>query len=452
MSKKKEGPGDLWKRIRKFLEPETPQGVAALLGASVTPGVGFGVDVADAIAGIQDKDALRTGIASLGAALPFVSGASIRQLLKQLGRLEDIKDVRKVEDLFQKEAIERAVAKRTREGPNWSSLVDEMEDASVTIGMHPEEYLAYVGRMDYHKPWTPPGFTEPTQFSEVSLGQFENLLDMLRRNERADEVPQLFLKHRKRNVTGAPEGFFDVLGHEGRHRSALAAASGIETIPVQTFFFHDVPSLAGRHGEMRRLPMGIETLLDPKTLYPSRLTQEDWRDVFDIPTSLSRRNIKSLVEEGMPRRISPTLTVDEIVRAEPTLEPRHIKMSVGIDPRSIERQIKRGPLPRVADVYRGPSEREILIDAFPSSLEPSAWNLGIESWFSNINKMKKGDVRELLSQLAKILKDVDADRRFITGRRITGAGPSKRKAVVDLSKVRPPRPYRVGGAVNKEET
>lgn len=74
--------GSLWARLRGFLEPENAGGVAALMGASMVPGVGEALDVADIAAGIQDRDPVRVGIGALAAALPFVSSVGIRGLLK----------------------------------------------------------------------------------------------------------------------------------------------------------------------------------------------------------------------------------------------------------------------------------------------------------------------------------------------------------------------------------
>lgn len=81
----------LWGRIRRFLEPESGKEVAGLIGASMVPGVGSALDLADVAAGIQDRDALRTGIGLLATMLP-VSSSSLRailrnqQVIKRLGK------------------------------------------------------------------------------------------------------------------------------------------------------------------------------------------------------------------------------------------------------------------------------------------------------------------------------------------------------------------------------
>ena len=70
----------LWRRIRRFLEPQTATEVAGLIGTSMVPGVGTALDVADVAAGIQDRDPLRIGIGALAASIPFVSSAMLRSI------------------------------------------------------------------------------------------------------------------------------------------------------------------------------------------------------------------------------------------------------------------------------------------------------------------------------------------------------------------------------------
>ena len=72
------------RRVERFLEPETPTEMAGLLGASMYPGVGEAIDVADFAAGLQDRDLGRMGWAAGGLLMPFMGGASMRALLKRL--------------------------------------------------------------------------------------------------------------------------------------------------------------------------------------------------------------------------------------------------------------------------------------------------------------------------------------------------------------------------------
>ena len=74
-----------WQRIRGLLEPETGRGTAGLLGASLVPGVGEAIDVADFAAGFQDRDPARMAWATGGLLLPFVAGSTLRKVGQRIG-------------------------------------------------------------------------------------------------------------------------------------------------------------------------------------------------------------------------------------------------------------------------------------------------------------------------------------------------------------------------------
>jgi len=75
----------LWKDIRGLLEPETGRGTAGLVGASLLPGVGEAIDVADFAAGLQDRDPARMAWATGGLLLPFVAGSTLRKVGQRIG-------------------------------------------------------------------------------------------------------------------------------------------------------------------------------------------------------------------------------------------------------------------------------------------------------------------------------------------------------------------------------
>jgi len=72
-----------WQSIRGLLEPETGAGTAGLIGASVLPGVGEAIDVADLAAGFQDRDLGRMGWAAGGLLLPAVAGSTLRKIVQR---------------------------------------------------------------------------------------------------------------------------------------------------------------------------------------------------------------------------------------------------------------------------------------------------------------------------------------------------------------------------------
>ena len=86
--------------LDRFVNPEGMGGTAALLGASLTPGVNTSVDAASALNAIRNRDALGLGISALGL-LPFVSGTMIRAggegARRGIRSLADIRGVQRVE-------------------------------------------------------------------------------------------------------------------------------------------------------------------------------------------------------------------------------------------------------------------------------------------------------------------------------------------------------------------
>ena len=79
----------LWKDVRGLLEPETGRGTAGLVGASLVPGVGGAIDVADFAAGLQDRDLARMGWATAGLLLPAVAGSTLRKIVQRGGGAAD---------------------------------------------------------------------------------------------------------------------------------------------------------------------------------------------------------------------------------------------------------------------------------------------------------------------------------------------------------------------------
>ena len=69
---------DFLARLDRMLMPESGAGMAGLVGASMLPGVGTAIDVADIGFGIRNRDPLRAGLGLVGLALPFVSGRTLR--------------------------------------------------------------------------------------------------------------------------------------------------------------------------------------------------------------------------------------------------------------------------------------------------------------------------------------------------------------------------------------
>tara|TARA_Y100001970_G_C14216613_1_gene850054 strand:- start:54 stop:2021 length:1968 start_codon:yes stop_codon:yes gene_type:complete len=71
---------DFFDRINRILRPEGAAEMGAFLGASMLPGIGESIDVADILMGLRERDAQRIGFGALGLALPFVAGGTLRRI------------------------------------------------------------------------------------------------------------------------------------------------------------------------------------------------------------------------------------------------------------------------------------------------------------------------------------------------------------------------------------
>ena len=114
----------LWGSIRRFLEPQTGGETAALVGASFAPGLGEAIDVADFVAGVQDRDPVRMGFASAGLLLPFVAGSTLRKIGSKAPSkaepdvvTETLEGVEELEDFRAADRVEDTVVRpRSNEG------------------------------------------------------------------------------------------------------------------------------------------------------------------------------------------------------------------------------------------------------------------------------------------------------------------------------------------------
>jgi len=77
------------RRINRALQPETGGETAALVGASMVPGVGEAIDIADIIAGARTGDLPRMGWGAAGFTIPFVAGSALRKIVKRGARAAD---------------------------------------------------------------------------------------------------------------------------------------------------------------------------------------------------------------------------------------------------------------------------------------------------------------------------------------------------------------------------
>ena len=108
------------RRVEEFLEPETPAGLAGLLGASVMEPAGTAIDVADFAAGFRDRDLARMGWAAGGAALPFVAGSTMRKVGQRIGERVG-RGARVAVDDLSDDAVRRVLSANDK-GGEWGEL------------------------------------------------------------------------------------------------------------------------------------------------------------------------------------------------------------------------------------------------------------------------------------------------------------------------------------------
>jgi hypothetical protein len=77
------------RRINRALQPETAGETAGLVAASMVPGVGEGIDIADIIAGARTGDIPRMGWGAAGLALPLVAGSTLRRIAQRGAKVAD---------------------------------------------------------------------------------------------------------------------------------------------------------------------------------------------------------------------------------------------------------------------------------------------------------------------------------------------------------------------------
>jgi len=77
------------RRIDRALQPETAGETAGLVAASMVPGVGEGIDMADIIAGARTGDIPRMGWGVAGLALPLVAGSTLRRVAQRVAKAAD---------------------------------------------------------------------------------------------------------------------------------------------------------------------------------------------------------------------------------------------------------------------------------------------------------------------------------------------------------------------------
>ena len=161
---------DFLERLDRMLMPESGAHMAGLVGASMLPGVGTAIDIADIGFGIRNRDPLRVGQGLVGLALPFVSGRTLRGGKKLSNALvEDSENL----DLFQ--------ADRGFPGDPSMAKKSGIEDYSRGEGsIRPEQLEGWIGEADIDPDFAlqPEGFlAEQRRLSGVpGQGEFDSSL------------------------------------------------------------------------------------------------------------------------------------------------------------------------------------------------------------------------------------------------------------------------------------
>jgi hypothetical protein len=204
--KPRNGNGDgrgLWGSIRALLEPETPAEMGGLLGASILPGIGEAIDVADFAAGLQDHDFGRMGWATAGLLLPFVAGSTLRKVGQQIGK--------KV-GRGAKAADERVVFREADSDIGAEGMEGLNRPGRAYRGMEAAEYDATVGsgggatsRQDYSVA------DEGTSYAD-DIRDAESYVNFGRSDPRITGRPSYIVEVDATDLTRSPDGYLKASG------------------------------------------------------------------------------------------------------------------------------------------------------------------------------------------------------------------------------------------------
>ena len=330
---------DFFDRINRILRPEGAAEMGAFLGASMLPGIGEGIDVADILMGLRERDAQRIGFGALGLALPFVAGGTLRRIAGGSGMdtppstvpktppKDDLPDgfgvhvdpLPDIDPQFKEEDVFAAIGDSSRPpDPLWD-LIEESDEARMQAAkLVDEEYIPFDYELEDQASRL---LNQPS----LSLSQERGLAQYL---------------------AGGPLSTDEM--------SAMIAGRELENMP-QVF-----SALQKRLDKEFDAGLEREDLIDLIAgAYP--------KEFDDIVKTLTQgRNLDLDLEEFGPKELAETRQFLRFVneRARETLPKRQAleqasklitegEASAAVDKmRAVERMAKRGTLPRTIRVYR----------------------------------------------------------------------------------------------------
>jgi len=184
------------RRTREFLEPETPAEMGGLLGASMVPGVGEAIDVADFAAGWKDRDLGRMGWATGGLFAPFVAGSTMRKVLGKGAKAADERVVfREADSDIGAEGMEGL----NRPGRAYRGMEAAEYDATVGSGS------GVLSRQDYSTPG------EGTSFAD-DIRDAESYANTGRSDPRITGRPNYIVEVDATDLTRSPDGYLKASG------------------------------------------------------------------------------------------------------------------------------------------------------------------------------------------------------------------------------------------------
>ena len=124
------------RRIDRALQPETAGETAGLVAASIIPGVGEGIDIADIIAGARTGDLPRMGWGAAGFAIPFVAGSTLRKIAQS--------GVGKIAESLPPTRFTTARGSRYRTGPEGVSERMRIDETGIRTPQSPSQRTYYM--------------------------------------------------------------------------------------------------------------------------------------------------------------------------------------------------------------------------------------------------------------------------------------------------------------------
>lgn len=331
---------DFFDRINRILRPEGAAEMGAFLGASMLPGIGESIDVADILMGLRERDAQRIGFGALGLALPFVAGGTLRRIAGGSGMdtppstvpktppKDDLPDgfgvhvdpLPDIDPQFKEEDVFAAIGDSSRPpDPLWDLLEESDEARMQAAKLVDEEYVPFDYELEDQASRL---LGQPS----LSLSQERGLAQYLAGGPlTADEMSAMIADPIALSGEGIPQVF------RGLRKRVDEEFEGLEREDL-------IDLIAGAHP--KDFDDIVETLMQGRNIY----LDEEFSPADLAEAKQFLRFVNERAREKLPERVARLQAARLLAEG---------KASAGVSKmRAIEDMAEAGTLPRTLRVYR----------------------------------------------------------------------------------------------------